>query len=237
MKHAPKHSLQALVLVPFLVAGCATDNNKTIAPPSMAASVTTASKEACDVSISQDGKVVSYQTAGRNRTYVLKSRPFQIEVSSARCAPSVGTFNNLDDQLFVASNPYAIGFSGFGMASSPKDDVLVRRSDNPRPAPEIKESFDAYKAEILRLCDSLKRCPNQITGTRNYWNFLLDEAGTQGKVALIRNYSANQPMTKAFGMVPVVVYTKLQPDEAEYRGRGAVLNILETHPMILLFTP
>ena len=236
MKTSVRSMHRAIFLIPLLLMGCA--NQISSNSPSSASTVAEAPSEAvvCEVLLTQEGKELKYQLAGRTRIYQLKRAPFQIEVSSEKCNPSIGTFRDLNDHMFVSANPYAISVSGMAVASTPKDDVLVRRSENPRPTPDVLEAFDAQKKEILQLCEFFKRCPTQIVGIRNYWNFRQDDKGTPGKIAEIRNFTGTQPLTRAFGLVPVVVYTKAKTDDAEYRGRGSNLDILETHPLFLIFT-
>jgi hypothetical protein len=43
-------------------------------------------------------------------------------------------------------------------------------------------------------------------------------------------------MSEFYGLVPAVVYTKAMTDSAEFRGAGRVFDILETHPLLLIFS-
>lgn len=104
----------------------------------------------CTVSVMQNGQELKFQRMGQARMYQLQSAPFRIEVSSEKCEASIGTFKSIGDHMFVASNTYVVSPQGMGMASVPHDDVLVRRSEDPKPSPDDVGAFDAQKSEILK---------------------------------------------------------------------------------------
>jgi hypothetical protein len=193
----------------------------------------------CAVKVLQSNTEVRPRLMGATHMYSLKSAPFQIEVSSEDCNPSIGNLNNIGDALYLATNPYAVSFAGMGMAGSAMDDVVVvGMSVNPRPdANELSSFGTSDKREISQLCKDFGKCPMQIFAFRRYWPFLLDGNAKQGKVATFKRFSEKQPISDAFGLVPMVVFTKASRDEAEYRTGHENLSILAMHTMLLTFSP
>ena len=219
----------------FLLGGCASPAKNSTTQINVPVRTETKDVINCTVSLMQNGQELKYELAGFTRIYQLQSAPFRIEVSTDKCDASIGTFKSINDHMFVASNPYVVSPQGMGMASTPHDDVLVRRSEDPRPSPNDLGVFDAQKAEILKLCEDFGRCPTQIYAFRNYWSFLVDAKATRGKIAEITKLNERQSISKAIGLVPIVVYTKAKMDEAEYRTGSSTMDILETHPIFLMF--
>lgn len=220
--------------MPVLLLGCAAPKLAEVKP------VTNTSAEFvvqnCTVKLFQDGVELPYQLAKRTRIYKLKKAAFRIETSSERCNASIGTFDTMKEHGYVAESVYALAFAAKVVTGKPKDDVLVRSAQDPRPDTDLLEDFAAKTPEIRRYCDALKQCPNQITGPRNYWHFVVDAKGTPGRVSDIRTVVDQRSMSEFYGLVPAVVYTKAMTDSAEFRGAGRVFDILETHPLLLIFS-
>jgi hypothetical protein len=190
----------------------------------------------CTVKLFQNGVELPYQLAKRTRIYKLKKAAFRIEISSERCNASIGTFDTMKEHGYIADHAYAIAFFDKAGAGKPRDDVLVRSVQDPRPDTDLLEDFLAKAPEIRRYCDALQQCPTQITGPRNYWHFRADAQGTPGRVSDIRTVVDQRSMTEFYGLVPAVVYTKAMTDRAEFHGGPKVFDVLETHPLLLIFS-
>jgi len=220
--------------MPLLLLACAAPKPaevKSVAPNSAEFAV-----QNCTVKLFQNGVELPYQLAKRTRIYKLKKAPFRIETSSERCNASIGTFDTMKEHGYVADNAYAVAFADKLLAGKPQDDVLVRSAQDPHPDTDLLEDFVAKAPEIRRYCDALKQCPTQMTGPRNYWHFLVDAKGTPGRVSDIRTVVDQRSMAEFYGLVPAVVYTKAMTDSAEFRGGHKVFDVLETHPLLLIFS-
>jgi hypothetical protein len=219
---------------PLLLLGCAGTQQAEVKP---AAPVSAEfAVQNCTVKLFQNGVELPYQLAKRTRIYKLKKAAFRIETSSDRCNASIGTFDTMKEHGYVADNAYAIAFADKAVAGKPQDDVLVRNVQDPRPDTDLLEDFVAKTPEIRRYCNALQQCPTQITGPRNYWHFLVDAKGTPGRVSDIRTVVDQRSMAEFYGLVPAVIYTKAMTDSAEFRGGPKVFDVLETHPLLLIFS-
>lgn len=188
----------------------------------------------CLITVTQAGRQVVSRADGRARIYEMQSAPFRIEVSSAQCRPSIGTFPNVADYVYVANSPLVVSDPMFSMAGNDDTrDVLHFRSENPRLIEGYEGIYDSYKNEYEELCRAQGKCPLKIRAYRTYWNFVGDKDGSAKVYADFKRLTLEKPMSGTRGDMPVIVYTK-KKDFLDAQGH-AYLQAMETHPMVLRF--
>jgi hypothetical protein len=239
MINTARHRILAAGLACIASLSACTTTEKAASPSRPEPASTTATTANCTVKILQNGIEIRPQLMGATPMYSLRSAPFQIEVSSEACKPSIGNVRDVSDVLYLASKRFAITSSGMGGAGYPMEDVLLSGSymDIRPDANTLSMLFGKHSREIEQLCQELGRCPVQILAFRNFWPFLLDAKATQGKVATFKRITATRPMSNALGLTPLTVLTKARRDEAEYRTGTPSIEILTIHPMLLVFSP
>jgi hypothetical protein len=189
-----------------------------------------ATKGACTITVAQGGEILRSKLNGRVRSYDLKAAPFRLEVSSARCRPSVGVLASQQDFQYVANSRTVVTPVGFAMASTDDlRDVLFLRSENPQLVDGFEGAFDSYKSEYEALCTQLKTCPLKVRAYRSYWNFSAEQDGESKTYADINRITSTKPASEYQGDVFVVVYTEVKEGSSRY------MNVLDTHPIVLRF--
>lgn len=190
---------------------------------------------ACTVQLIQEGTVIQGVKMGRATAYDLKGAPFQFEVSSGRCAPSIGVFLSQDHFQFVADSRYVFSDPGFSMAGSTEtSDVLVTRAEDPRLTGDYVGLYDSVDETYQQACRLLESCPRKIRAFRSYWNFPHGRGGTPVKSAEFKRLTMNKSIQGNRSAIAVVVYTKVK-DFRSQKFPAVVYNVMETHPVILRF--
>ncbi len=188
----------------------------------------------CAVTVTQAGQEIASKSNGRARIFEIQSAPFRIEVSSARCKPSIGTFRNVGDFRYVAASPVVISDPMFSMAGSEETrDILHFRSENPRLIEGYEGIYDSYKKEYESICKANVTCPLKIRAYRNYWSFVGDTGGVASVYAEFKRLTFQKPLQGVRGDMPLIVYTKNR-DFLDAQGH-LYLQAMETHPLILRF--
>lgn len=184
----------------------------------------------CAVTVIQDGRAIQGKPNGRIQFYDLKGAPFRLEVPSLECHPSVGVIPSFSDFRYVAQSPLVVTVAGFGIASSNEDrDVLFHRGDSPRLIDGFEDLFSSLTKEYEALCTEFRQCPLQIRAIRNYQNFVGEQEGTKTTYADFKRLNVRLSLNGYRGDVPVVVYTDVKDIS------DGMVNVLETHPMVLRF--
>lgn len=233
------HPAFAAVLAVWL-AGCAASvpSPSPFLPPVRAAE--SGATSGCTITLTQAGRVIAGQVSGRVRTYTLRDEPFRLDVTPARCDPSINVSAPMADFFLVGSNPVVVATAGFVMAQGlDSSDVLQFHARSPKMDPDFAEIFDTVKDEYQALCVQYLNCPLQILGYRSYANFT-DFSGrkqTHAQFNRLADDFGSRPMAGFRGDVPILIFTKLDRAAAMPDGQSAYLSVLGTHPIILRFRP